>query len=88
MNSKKEQGALSAPRWTRNSALARYLNVSRMCLWRWQRDPRLNFPQPTVINKYSYTDLNQVDSWMRSRIVNVARHSDELPLPGIQDARR
>ena len=86
MRNKKEQGDLPAPRWSRNSALARYLNVSAMCLWRWQRDPRLNFPQPTVINKYSYTDLNQVDSWMRSRIVNVARHSDELPLPGI--ARR
>jgi hypothetical protein len=68
--SKKEHCDLPAPRWTRNSAVARYLNVSAMCLWRWQRDPKLNFPQPTVINKYSYTDLNQVDEWMRERVVD------------------
>jgi len=61
---------LQPPRWTRNAALARYLNVSAMCLWRWQRDPELNFPQPTQINKYHYTDLNQVDQWMRERIVD------------------
>jgi predicted DNA-binding transcriptional regulator AlpA len=58
------------PRWTRNSALARYLAVSNMCLWRWQRDPELNFPKPTRINKYHYTDLNQVDQWMKERIVD------------------
>jgi hypothetical protein len=58
------------PRWTRNASLARYLNVSAMCLWRWQRDPELNFPKPTVINKYPYTDLNQVDAWMRERVLD------------------
>jgi hypothetical protein len=66
----------SQPRWSRNAALARYLNVSAMCLWRWQRDPRLSFPQPTVINKYSYTDLNQVDQWMRERVVDRTRGRD------------
>jgi hypothetical protein len=39
-------------------------------LWRWQRDPKLNFPQPTVVNKYAYTDLNAVDAWMRARVVD------------------
>lgn len=58
-----------APRWVRNAALARYLDVSAMCIWRWQRDASLNFPQPTRINNIDYTNLNEVDDWMRSRVV-------------------
>lgn len=65
-----KQSTQLQPRWTRNAALARYLNVSAMCLWRWQRDPNLNFPKATVIKKYAYTDLNQVDAWMRERVVD------------------
>lgn len=64
-----EQQVLPAPRWARNTALARYLNVSAMCIWRWQRDPSLGFPQASRINNIDYTDLNEVDGWMRSRIV-------------------
>jgi predicted DNA-binding transcriptional regulator AlpA len=60
------------PRWIRNADLARYLGVSSMCLWRWVRDPELGFPQPTVIGRYSYTDLDQVNAWMRSRVVDFA----------------
>jgi len=60
----------AAPRWARNSPLAKYLNVSTMCIWRWQRDPQLNFPQPSRINNIDYTDLNLVDAWMRSRVVD------------------
>jgi predicted DNA-binding transcriptional regulator AlpA len=61
----------SEKRWTRNAALARYLNVSAMCLWRWQRDPRMNFPKPVRINKYAYTDLADVDQWMKERVVDL-----------------
>jgi hypothetical protein len=56
------------PRWARNAALAKYLNISGMCLWRWQRDAGIGFPQPTVIGTTSYTDLNVVDQWMRDRV--------------------
>jgi predicted DNA-binding transcriptional regulator AlpA len=52
----------------RNVYLADYLGVSAMCLWRWQRDANLGFPQPTRINGISYTDREAVDTWMRSRI--------------------
>jgi hypothetical protein len=58
------------PRWTRNTALARYLGVSTMCLWRWQRQDDLNFPKATRINGIDYTDLNLIDSWMRARAVD------------------
>ena len=57
------------PRWTRNSALARYLNISEMSLWRWQRDEKLGFPNAAVINGISYTDLNLIDGWMKARVV-------------------
>ena len=40
-----------APRLARNSVLARYLNVSDITRWRWQRDSDLGFPQPSVINR-------------------------------------
>ncbi len=32
-------------------------NVSNMCLWRWTRDPRVQFPEPDVVingRKYWY----------------------------------
>ena len=57
-------------RWARNGQLAEYLNVTKMTIWRWQRDPDLAFPQPAVINAINYTDLDQVDEWMKARVVN------------------
>jgi predicted DNA-binding transcriptional regulator AlpA len=69
VSTKKQPPALTTPRWVRNAALARYLNVSAMCLWRWQRDPSLCFPQPSKIGATSYTDLNEIDRWMRDRVV-------------------
>src|SRR5258708_4032323 len=59
-------------RWLRNVDLAEYLNVSDMCIWRWQRDPALRFPQPTRINNISYTDKQEIDSWMRGRVADLA----------------
>jgi predicted DNA-binding transcriptional regulator AlpA len=59
-------------RWLRNIQLAEYLNVSAMCIWRWQRDPDMGFPQPTRINDISYTDMDQVDAWMKARVVDLA----------------
>jgi predicted DNA-binding transcriptional regulator AlpA len=59
------------PRWARNAALARYLSVTIMTIWRWQRDPKLNFPQPISINDILRTDLNLIDEWMRKRVVNL-----------------
>ena len=68
MPKQKEEG-----RWVRNASLARYLNISKMCLWRWQRDAELGFPAPSVINNISYTNLDHVDQWMRSRVVHLAK---------------
>jgi hypothetical protein len=73
MTKKKEEPPPALPRWSRNSALARYLNISGMCLWRSQRDPEIGFPQPSTIKGVRYTDLNRIDEWMRSRVVNFAK---------------
>ncbi len=48
-------------RFVRNKALAEYLGTTVMTIWRWRRDPKLNFPQATEINGVSYTDLDLVD---------------------------
>lgn len=68
--------AAAPSRWTRNSATARYLGVSNMCLWRWKRDARLAFPDPAVINGIEYNNLNLVDQWIKARVVSrVAREA-------------
>jgi predicted DNA-binding transcriptional regulator AlpA len=59
-------------KWLRNSQLAEYLNVSAMCIWRWQRDPEMDFPKPSVINGLPYTDVSAIDAWMRNRVVDLA----------------
>jgi len=60
-------------RWARNTALAHYLGITVMGLWKWQHDPELAFPQPTVINRTCYTDLDEVDTWMRARVVDLTK---------------
>jgi predicted DNA-binding transcriptional regulator AlpA len=61
-----------APRWARNIQLAAYLNVTTMTVWRWQRDPNLKFPQPSIINGNPFTELDAIDEWMKRRVVNKA----------------
>jgi len=61
--------AIRLPIRHRRVDLAEYLGVSIMCVWRWQHDPELGFPQPTRINNISYTDKQAIDRWMRDRVV-------------------
>lgn len=42
--------------------LARY-GVTDMTLWRWLRDPKLDFPQPLYINRYRYWPLEDLEAW-------------------------
>lgn len=57
-------------RWVRNKDLAEYLGVTVMSLWRWKRNPTLNFPLASDINGIEYNDLDAVEQWIRSRVVN------------------
>ncbi len=42
---------------------ARCGNVTDMCIWRWLRDPRVQFPQPVKINKRNYWRLGDLRRW-------------------------
>ena len=66
---------LGQGRWLRNVALAKYIGISYMTLWRWKLDPKLDFPAATVINGTEYNDIDAVDNWMRKRVVK--RHGDK-----------
>jgi hypothetical protein len=50
---------------TRN-VCARY-NVVPRTIARWERDPKLNFPQPTVINGRKYYDDDALTAFDRAR---------------------
>jgi predicted DNA-binding transcriptional regulator AlpA len=56
-------------RWARNGRTAQYLGVSNMTLWRWKRDPDLDFPDASEINGIEFNNLDRIDEWMRSRLV-------------------
>jgi hypothetical protein len=58
-------------RWIRNGGLANYLNVSKMTVWRWKRNPTLGFPPAAVINDIEFNDLDKVDAWMEARVARV-----------------
>jgi hypothetical protein len=50
-----------------NSAQVRALagNISVMCLWRWQRDPRVQFPPPDIIiTKRNYWRAGTIKGWL------------------------
>lgn len=61
-----------ATRFVRNKILAEYLGTTVMTIWRWRHNPTVGFPQATEINGVSYTDLDAVDAWMKSRVVDRA----------------
>jgi len=41
--------------------------VSNMCIWRWMRDERVQFPQPLQINRRNYWKLGDLRRWQASR---------------------
>ena len=47
--------------------------VTKMCLWRWARDPRVEFPKPDmVLNSRNYWRLATIRRWEQSRISRAA----------------
>jgi predicted DNA-binding transcriptional regulator AlpA len=60
--------------WRRNGQVARYLGVTKMTLWRWQQNPQLEFPQPSMINGIAYTRIDEVETWMKARVARRIEH--------------
>jgi hypothetical protein len=54
-------------------------NVTTMCLWRWQRDERVQFPGPdAVINGRNYWKALTIKAW-QERISAQPRRSGNKP---------
>ena len=66
---------------TSTSQRKRYDNISAMTFWRWERDPRLNYPPAIEINGRKYRSLRALKKWELER----AAHSNN---PGQVRAKR
>jgi predicted DNA-binding transcriptional regulator AlpA len=51
---------------------ARVGNVSDMCIWRWMRDERVQFPKPIQINRRNYWRLGDLRRWQAARTQKAA----------------
>jgi predicted DNA-binding transcriptional regulator AlpA len=76
--------SLKQAEWMGDAQIARFFDVSSMTIWRWERDLRLNFPKPTIINSRKYWSRDSIDSWMRER----ARSCDSSPTQTNARARK
>lgn len=52
---------------TSTQTRARVGGVSTMCIWRWMRDPRVQFPAPVKINSRNYWRLGDLRQWQAER---------------------
>ena len=52
---------------TSNQTRARVGNVSHMCIWRWVRDERVQFPAPVQINRRNYWRLGDLRRWQAAQ---------------------
>ena len=49
---------------------ARYGDCSDTTIWRWMRDPRMNFPKPIYANsRHRLWKLADLESWEQSRTI-------------------
>jgi len=58
------------PRFVRNAALARYIGVSPMTIYRWKRDPALDVPPALVIRGIEHNEVSKWEAWLRARAVS------------------
>ena len=55
------------PRFVRNAALARYIGVSPMTIY---RDPALDVPPALVIRGIEHNEVSKWEAWLRARAVS------------------
>jgi predicted DNA-binding transcriptional regulator AlpA len=51
-------------RWLPRVRLAETLGVTTMTIHRWERNPKLNFPKPSVINSRKFWQRDEILAWM------------------------
>jgi predicted DNA-binding transcriptional regulator AlpA len=55
------------PQWGNNTDTAAYMGISLPTLWRYQNDPKLDFPKPTYIYNKPHNNFQRIDRWMAKR---------------------
>jgi len=60
--------AQSIPRKLPTRKVCDRFSVTDRTIARWERDPRLNFPQPTVINGRKYYDEDALTKWDSTQV--------------------
>lgn len=58
--------------WLSGAKLAALLGITTMTVWRWERDDKLGFPQPTIINTRKYWNRTDINEWMRRSVTGKA----------------
>jgi predicted DNA-binding transcriptional regulator AlpA len=58
--------------WLSAAKLTAMLGVTSMTIWRWERNTKLAFPKPTVINDRKYWHRADINAWMRKMVVGKA----------------
>src|SRR4051812_17119499 len=57
----------SGSKISRVAALAKSLGISTMTLYRWELDPRLDFPAPVRSHRRKFWSRTTVDAWMAAQ---------------------
>lgn len=78
---------IKSPTWVRNGALAKYFDVSDMCIHRWKRDEKLGAPKASEINGKEWNDLAAWDAWMRDRVIAPDKYKKQKQAASTEEAR-
>lgn len=55
---------------TSSQVRERYGSISDMALWRWLRDPQMEFPPPIYFGRLRFWKLNDLEIWERNWVSN------------------
>jgi predicted DNA-binding transcriptional regulator AlpA len=51
--------------WLPGRKVERRYDKSKTTIWRWTRDPQMNFPQPRKFGRLNHWDLSELEAWER-----------------------
>lgn len=54
-----------------SAQLMKRYGISEMTLYRWQKDEKLAFPRPMVVNKRKFFSEDEITAWERERAAKV-----------------
>ncbi len=57
----------NSKRYLPGPKVATRYDVTDMSIYRWERDPRLNFPAPIRIGRRKFWDEDELEAWERAR---------------------